>query len=61
MLWFIKERYIIDAWKGSEYCSGSEYTKILNMPGLHKILKKCCTQMLDRIPNIPQVANMAGF
>ena len=43
MLWFIKERYIIDAWQGSEYCSGSEYTKILNMPGLHKILKKCCT------------------
>ena len=26
-----------------EYSSGSEYTKILNMPGLYKVLKRCCT------------------
>ena len=37
MPWFIKKRYIIDAWQGF---AGSEYTRILNMPGLHKILEK---------------------
>ena len=37
------KRYIIDAWQDSEYSSGSEYTRTLNMPGLRKILKKCCT------------------
>ena len=30
---FIKKRYIIDAWQGSEYSSGSEYGRVLNMPG----------------------------
>ena len=35
---FIKKRYVIDAWQGSEYSFGSEYTRILNMPGLHKVL-----------------------
>ena len=32
--------YIIDAWQGSEYWSGCEYTKILDMRRIHKILKK---------------------
>ena len=32
----------LHVWQGSEYSSGSEYTKILNMPGLHKVLKRCC-------------------
>ena len=36
----IKRCYIIDVWQGSEYFSGSEYTRILNMPGLHKVLNK---------------------
>ena len=27
---------------GSECSSGSKYTRILNMSGLHKLLKKCC-------------------
>ena len=40
---FIKKQCIIDVWQSSEYSSGSEYTRILNMPGLHKILKTCCT------------------
>ena len=35
---FIKKRHIIDAWQGSEYFSDSEYTRILNMVGLHKVL-----------------------
>ena len=30
----------MDAWQGSEYSSGSEYTRILNMPELDKVLKK---------------------
>ena len=37
---FVKKTIHLDAWQGSEYPSGSEYTKILNMPGLHKVLKK---------------------
>ena len=36
----LRKRYIIDVWQGSEYSSGSEYIRILNMPGLHKVLKK---------------------
>ena len=40
MPWFIKKkRYIKDAWQDSEYSSGSEYTRILNMPGLAKTLE----------------------
>ena len=38
---YVIKRYIIDAWQGSEYFSGSEYTIILNMLALHKSLKKC--------------------
>ena len=38
-----KKRYIIDVLQGSEYSSGSEYTRILNMTGLHKVIKKCST------------------
>ena len=30
----------LDVWQDSEYSSGSEYGRVLNMPGLHKILKK---------------------
>ena len=43
MPWFITKRYIMDAWQGSEYFSGSEFTRILNMAGFRKILKKRCT------------------
>ena len=40
---FIKKTlHHIDAWQGSNYSSGSAYTRVLNMPGLHKVLKKCC-------------------
>ena len=32
------------------------------MPGLQKVLKKnTASQIADRIPNIPQVLNIAGF
>ena len=37
---FIKKRYIIDTWQGSEYSSGSGYGRVLNIPGLHKVLNK---------------------
>ena len=38
---FIKKTlHHIDAWQGSNYSSGSGYTRVLNMPGLHKVLKK---------------------
>ena len=40
---FIKKRFIINAWQVSEYSSGHEHTRILILPGLHKIFKKCCT------------------
>ena len=30
------------AWQGSDYSSGSAYTRVLNIPGLHKVLKKSC-------------------
>ena len=36
----LRKRYIIDTWQGSEYSSGSQYTRILIMPVLHKVLKK---------------------
>ena len=39
----LRKRYIIDAWQGSEYSTDSEYIRILNMPVLHKVLKKCST------------------
>ena len=38
---FIKKMlHHIDARQGSDYFSGSAYTRILNIPGLHKVLKK---------------------
>ena len=38
---FIKKTlHHIDVWQGSNYSSGSAYTRVLNMPGLHKVLKK---------------------
>ena len=38
---FIKKTlYHIDAWQGSDYSWGSAYTRVLNMTGLHKLLKK---------------------
>ena len=27
----------------AEYSSNSKYNNILNMPGINKVLKKCCT------------------
>ena len=37
---FIKKAlYRIDAWQSTDYSSGSAYTRVLNMPGLHKVLK----------------------
>ena len=30
----------IDAWQGSDYSAGSAYTRVFNMPGLQKVLKK---------------------
>ena len=36
----LRKSYIIDAWQGSEYSSGSEYTRILNMQGLRNVLNK---------------------
>ena len=32
-----KKRYIVDAWEGSQYSLGFEYTRVLNMPGLDKV------------------------
>ena len=37
---FLKKCCIIDAWQDSKHSSGSEHTTVLNMPGLHKALKK---------------------
>ena len=38
---FIKKTlHHIDAWQGFDYSSGSEYTRVLNMPVLHKVLNK---------------------
>ena len=38
---FIKKTlHHIDAWQGSDYSLGSTYTRVLNMPGLDKVLKK---------------------
>ena len=31
-----------DAWQGSDYSSGFGYTRVLNIPGLGKVLKKFC-------------------
>ena len=39
----------IDAWQGTDYASGSAYTMVPNMPGLHKILKTCC--IIDTWPD----------
>ena len=40
---FIKKTlHHIDAWQGPGYSSGSAYTRVLNMPGLDKVLKKWC-------------------
>ena len=57
----LKKRHIIDAWQDYEYSSGSEYTRILNMPGWHKFLKKCCTIDAWQDYEYSQVMNMAGF
>ena len=35
-----KTLHHIDAWQGTDYSSGSAYTRVLTMPGLHKVLKK---------------------
>ena len=32
-----KKRYIVDAWEGSKNSLSFEYTRVLNMPGLHKV------------------------
>ena len=41
---FIKQTlHHIDAWQSSDYYSGYAYTMVLNMPGLHKVLKKNAT------------------
>ena len=38
---FIKKTlHNIHIWQGSDYSSGSTYTRVLNMPRLHKVLKK---------------------
>ena len=38
---FIKKTlHHIDVWESSEYSSGSACTRVLNLPGLHKVLKK---------------------
>ena len=38
---FIKKtQHHIDAWQGSDYSSGSVYTRVITMLGLHKVLKK---------------------
>ena len=38
---FIKKTlHHIDTSQGTDYSSGSSYTRVLNMTGLHKILKK---------------------
>ena len=34
---------LLNSGKGSEFSSGSESTRILNMSGLHKVLKKSCS------------------
>ena len=40
---FVKKTlHHIDAWQGTDYSSGSAYTRVLNLPGLYKVLKKCC-------------------
>ena len=36
----LRKRYITDAWQGSKYSSGSEYDRVLNIPGLNKVLNK---------------------
>ena len=36
----LRKSYIIYAWQDSKYLSGSEYGRVLNMPRLHKALKK---------------------
>ena len=38
----LRKRYTIDGWRDSEYPSGSEFTRILKMSGLRKVLKKWC-------------------
>ena len=46
----------------SEYSSGSEYTiRILNVPGLHKVLKNAASQIFERVLNIRQVLNTPQF
>ena len=35
-----KTLHQIDAWQDSDYSSASTYTRVLNVPGLYKVLKK---------------------
>ena len=37
---FLKKCAIIEAWQDSEYSQSSEYGRVLNVPGLQKVLKK---------------------
>ena len=39
-----KTPHHIDAWQCSDYSSGSAYTRVLNILGLHKVLKKMLNQ-----------------
>ena len=36
----LKKCCTIDAWQDYAYSSGYEYGKVLNIPGLHKVLNK---------------------
>ena len=38
-----KNRYIVDACKGSQYFSGFESTRVQNMPRISTVLQKMCT------------------
>ena len=54
-----KKHCIIHLWQGSEYSSGSEYTRILNMLGLYNFYKKmlrhrCFTEFLNQKSEIPE-------
>ena len=37
---FLRKCYTTDTWQDSEDPLGSEYGSVLNMPGLHKVLKR---------------------
>ena len=50
-----KKYWTTDAWQDSEYSSGSEYGKVLNIPWLHKILNKTLHPLytFDRVLDMP--------